>query len=86
MPLVPSKDVVVPGTVIKDLLKTQAQSLPERSFPTPHRRYCQDGKKTVQKNESLHTWGYPAAIGRVSWKPWKQSESEDMDCVPGVGA
>lgn len=56
MPLVPRKDVVVPGTVIKDLLKTQVQSLPER-FPSPPSKDIAKMERKLCRRMNYYTHG-----------------------------
>lgn len=75
VPQVPSKAVVVPGTVTKDLLKTQVRSLPERF---PPQRYCQNGKKMTYRRMSH----YIHEATQQLWEPWKQLESEITGCGP----
>lgn len=74
---VPSKDVVVPGTAVQDLLKIQIQSLPGRyppPPPTPQDTTKIERKQTeewalIYMGDSQQPW--------VAWEPRKQWEGQN---------
>lgn len=72
-----SDDVVVPGTVIKDLFKKPRLQVSQKdSFP---QRSCQNGKKTNRRRRSRYIHGDPQhSSHRVSWEPWTLLKRENM--------